>query len=175
MRGRSWGPTHSPSQVPYWAIGHRGGGGKRAPVPHAKRHVNVRRIHGVRWQCMCARVSGVSWQACRVAPRRVLRLCACRRLSHRTLSTHPSTPTHIASHVHTATTTTAIAAVAAAAPLAPACPGTPTDCMMVALDATKGLLRALDLHPIMALSGPNYGPNMGTDVLLRWVWVHWWE
>eukprot|EP00198_Chlamydomonas_reinhardtii_P014141 XP_001703478.1 predicted protein [Chlamydomonas reinhardtii] len=40
--------------------------------------------------------------------------------------------------------------------------------MMVALDATKGLLRALDLHPIMALSGPNYGPNMGTDVLLRW-------
>ncbi|KAG2442808.1 hypothetical protein HXX76_002887 [Chlamydomonas incerta] len=44
--------------------------------------------------------------------------------------------------------------------------GTPTDCMMVALDATKGLLRALDLHPIMALSGPNYGPNMGTDVLL---------
>ncbi|KAG2450072.1 hypothetical protein HYH02_000176 [Chlamydomonas schloesseri] len=44
--------------------------------------------------------------------------------------------------------------------------GTPTDCMMVALDATKGLMRALDLHPIMALSGPNYGPNMGTDVLL---------
>ncbi|GIL99321.1 hypothetical protein Vretimale_4515 [Volvox reticuliferus] len=44
--------------------------------------------------------------------------------------------------------------------------GTPTDCMMVALDATKGLLRALDLHPIIALSGPNYGPNMGTDVLL---------
>ncbi|KXZ56628.1 hypothetical protein GPECTOR_1g566 [Gonium pectorale] len=44
--------------------------------------------------------------------------------------------------------------------------GTPTDCMMVALDATKGLLRALELHPVMALSGPNYGPNMGTDVLL---------
>ncbi|EFJ42934.1 hypothetical protein VOLCADRAFT_119256 [Volvox carteri f. nagariensis] len=44
--------------------------------------------------------------------------------------------------------------------------GTPTDCMMVALDATKGLMRALDLHPILALSGPNYGPNMGTDVLL---------
>ncbi|GFR41207.1 hypothetical protein Agub_g1877 [Astrephomene gubernaculifera] len=44
--------------------------------------------------------------------------------------------------------------------------GTPTDCMMVALDATRGLLRALELHPLLALSGPNYGPNMGTDVLL---------
>lgn len=44
--------------------------------------------------------------------------------------------------------------------------GTPTDCMMVALDATKGIMRALDLHPVLALSGPNYGPNMGTDVLL---------
>ncbi len=39
--------------------------------------------------------------------------------------------------------------------------------MMVALDATKGIMRALDLHPVLALSGPNYGPNMGTDVLLR--------
>ncbi|KAG2495715.1 hypothetical protein HYH03_006315 [Edaphochlamys debaryana] len=44
--------------------------------------------------------------------------------------------------------------------------GTPTDCMMVSLDATKGLLRALGAHPVLALSGPNYGPNMGTDVLL---------
>jgi len=45
--------------------------------------------------------------------------------------------------------------------------GTPADCMMVALDHASGLLRSIGgLQPVLALSGPNYGSNVSTDILL---------
>jgi broad specificity polyphosphatase/5'/3'-nucleotidase SurE len=44
-------------------------------------------------------------------------------------------------------------------------PGGPADCSMIALDPAKGLLPALGLTPLLAVSGPNYGYNISTDVL----------
>lgn len=43
--------------------------------------------------------------------------------------------------------------------------GTPTDCVIAAVEPGAGLLARLDVAPALAVSGVNLGPNMGNDVL----------
>ena len=41
--------------------------------------------------------------------------------------------------------------------------GSPVDCMLCALEPGKGLLGSLGVHPVLAVSGPNYGSNLSMD------------
>jgi 5'/3'-nucleotidase SurE len=43
--------------------------------------------------------------------------------------------------------------------------GSPSDCIIIAIEPRTGLLAKLGLRPLMTLSGVNLGPNLGSDVL----------
>lgn len=43
--------------------------------------------------------------------------------------------------------------------------GTPADAMLCALDKGIGLCTAMNVHPVLMVSGPNYGANLSIDCL----------